>query len=80
MLKAQARPLSRDAPVWRADALDFRGQMVDRFVPSMRQRIDLADIHRRALRAIPETMEGAPPLPVPQTCPVTLDDLLNEET
>ena len=78
MLKAEAWPLSRDAPVWRADAIDFRGQAADRFAPSMRQKIDLAHVYRRALRAIPETMDGQPPLPVPQTCPVTLDELLSE--
>jgi len=36
------------------------------------------EIYRRALRAMPETIDGQPPLPVPQTCPVTLDELLAE--
>ena len=40
------------------------------------KRIDLADIYRRALNALPETVNGRPPLPVPQTCPVTLEELL----
>ena len=78
MLKAEGWPLSRDAPVWRADALDFRGQAASRFTPSMRQRIDLARLYRRAVRAIPEAMDGVPPLPVPEACPVTLDELLSE--
>jgi hypothetical protein len=42
----------------------------------MRQKIDVADIYAKALRAMPETMDGQPPLPVPDVCPVTLDDLL----
>jgi Domain of unknown function DUF29 len=42
MLKAEAWQLSRDAPSWRADAIDFRQQARRRFVPSMRQRIDVA--------------------------------------
>ena len=50
MLKAEAWPQSRDAPVWRADALDFRLRATDRFVPSMRQRIDIAKLHRQAIR------------------------------
>jgi hypothetical protein len=29
-------------------------------------------------RALPDTMDGQPPLPVPQQCPVTLDELLTE--
>ena len=32
----------------------------------------------KSLRALPETIDGVPPLPVPQTCPSTLDDLLAE--
>jgi uncharacterized protein DUF29 len=33
MLKAEAWPLSRDAPTWRADAIDFRRQARDAFTP-----------------------------------------------
>ena len=44
MLKAEAWPLSRDAPNWRADAVDFRQQARRRFVPSMRQKIDVAQL------------------------------------
>jgi hypothetical protein len=79
MLKAEAWPLSRDAPNWRADAIDFRTQAADRYAPSMRQRLELDRIYRQALRAIPETVDGQPPLPLPDVCPVTLDELLSEE-
>ena len=41
----------------------------------MRQKIDVADIHAKARRALPESMDGLPPLPVPEVCPVTLDEL-----
>jgi Domain of unknown function DUF29 len=78
MLKAEAWPLSRDAPIWRADAIDFRRQARRRFVPSMRQKIDVADLYADALAAMPETIDGVPPLPVPTECPVTLDELLAE--
>jgi hypothetical protein len=76
MLKAEAWPLSRDAPSWRADAIDFRRQARRRFVPSMRQRIDVAGLYADALAAMPETIDDQPPLPVPTECPVTLDELL----
>jgi hypothetical protein len=79
MLKAEAWPLSIDAPSWRADAIDFRQQAQRRFGPSMRQRIDLALLYRQALRALPETIDSQPPLPVPDVCPVTLDELLSDE-
>jgi Domain of unknown function DUF29 len=78
MLKAEAWPLSRDAPTWRADAIDFRRQARRRFVPSMRQKIDLASLYADALAAVPETIDGQSPLPVPEMCPVTLDELLGE--
>jgi hypothetical protein len=79
MLKVEAWPLSRDAPNWRADAIGFRAQAANRFVPSMRQKINLARIYRQARRAVPETMDDQAPLPLPDTCPVTLDELLSEE-
>jgi hypothetical protein len=78
MLKAEAWPLSRDAPSWRADAIDFRRQARRRFVPSMRQKIDLASLYADALAAIPDTTDGQPPLPIPDVCLVTLDELLDE--
>jgi hypothetical protein len=79
MLKAEAWPLSRDAPSWRADAIDFRRQARDAFTPSMRQKIDVAGLYADALAALPETMDGQPPLPMPATCPVTLDELLADD-
>ncbi|MBV8613273.1 MAG: DUF29 domain-containing protein [Acetobacteraceae bacterium] len=79
MLKAQAWPRSLAAPGWRAEAIRFRGDAADRFAPSMRQRINLERLYRRALRAMPETIDGQPPLPVPAECPVTLDALLSED-
>jgi hypothetical protein len=76
MLKAEAWPLCRDAPSWRADAIDFRRQARRRFVPSMRQRIDVVSLYADALAALPDTVDGEQPLPVPAECPVTLDELL----
>jgi hypothetical protein len=64
MLKAEARPLSRDAPSRRADAIDFRQQARRRFAPSMRPKIDVAGLYADARRALPETMDGLPPLPI----------------
>lgn len=76
MLKAEAWSQARDAPVWRADAIDFRQQAGRRFVPSMRQKIDVAQLYRQALRALPESIDGELPRPVAEACPVTLDELL----
>jgi hypothetical protein len=76
MLKAEGWPTLPAVPHWQAKARLFRAQARRRFAPSMRQRIDLAGIYRDAVRALPDTMDGLPPSPVPHECPVTLDELL----
>jgi hypothetical protein len=79
MLKAEAWPLSREVPHWQAEARLFRSNAESRFTPSMRQRIDLARLYRRALRGLPDTIDGQAPLPVPDACPWTLDGLLADD-
>jgi hypothetical protein len=76
MLKAEAWPLSDAVAHWRSEAIVARINAADAFAPSMRQNIDIADIYTKALRALPETIDGM--LPVPDVCPVTLDELLSE--
>jgi hypothetical protein len=75
-LKVHAWPEASYIPHWRAEARGFRDDARDHFTPSMRQKIDLADLYRRALNRLPEAIDGQPPLPVPEVCPVTLDELL----
>jgi hypothetical protein len=77
-IKAKAWPLSRDAPHWRSEARVARINAADAYAPSMRRHLDVADLYAKALRALPETVDGQPPLPMPQTCPMTLDDLLGD--
>ena len=79
LLKRQAWPEARDSGHWRDEARVFRAQAANRFVPSMRQRIDVARLWRLALRAMPRLIDGQPPLAVPDTCPPTLDELLDGE-
>ena len=45
----------------------------------MRQRIDIDRIHRRALRAMPDTIDGQPPL-APRNDMPTLEELLSEDS
>jgi hypothetical protein len=78
MLKAEAWPLSGEVPHWQAESRLFRADARRRFIPSMRQRIDLTSIYRQALRGLPGAIDGQAPLPVPDVCPVTLDELLSE--
>ena len=76
MLKAEAWPLSDAVPHWRSEAIVAWINAADAFAPSIRQTIDIANIYAKALRALPETVDGVPPLPLPTECPVTLDELL----
>ena len=76
-LKSEAWPRSRDEPHWRGEARGFRAQARRKYRPSMRDKVDVPGIYADALSALPETMDGQPPLPVPATCPVTLDELLS---
>jgi len=78
-LKCEAWPLISYVPHWRAEARVARGDAADAFAPSMRPHVDVEALYRRALRGLPDTIDGQPPLPVPSTCPVTLDGLLNTE-
>ena len=75
-LKCQAWPSSREVPHWRAEARGFRDDARRRFVPSMRQRIDVDELYRRALSRLPESLDDQRPVPVPEVCPVTLDEML----
>ena len=77
-LKAEAWPLALDVPRWRAEARLFRRLTRRRFTESMRQRIDVAGLYADALACLPEKIDGQEPLPVPNTCPVTLDELLSD--
>jgi hypothetical protein len=79
-LKAEAWPASRDVPHWRAEARLHRDEARDAYTPSMARRdeLQIERLWRRALRGMPDTEDGLPPLPVPNTCPVTLGELLAE--
>jgi len=76
-VKAIGWPESRDVVNWEADARMFCAQAADRFAPSMRGKLDLARMYRRAVRALPETTDGRSP--VPAECHWTLDALLAED-
>jgi hypothetical protein len=78
-LKAEAWPLARDVPHWRGEARGFRARARRKYRPSMRGKLDLVGIYSDALEALPDSMDGQPPLPVSTECPVTLDELLAQQ-
>lgn len=78
MLKATAWPLSPSVPHWQAEARGFRAQARRKYRASMAQKLDVGGLYADALYALPEAVDGQPPLPVPAECEVTLDELLGE--
>lgn len=77
-LKAEAWPLSRDVPHWRSEARVARIDAVATYSPSMRAKgsTSLTSTLRRC--AIPDMIDGLPPLPLSDTCLATRDELLSE--
>ena len=72
------KSLSRDVDRWWAEARGHRADAQRQYTPSKAQRIDVEKLYRDARRRLPATMDGTQPLPVPDTCPVTLAELLSE--
>ena len=77
-LKSRAWPDRQEVSHWRAEMRLQRGQAADDFTPSMRQKLDVAALYRRALRGLPEAIDGQPPVALPETCPWSLDQLLSD--
>ena len=78
LLKIQGWPDCQAIEHWRTEIVNSQDEAEQRYVPSMRQRIDLDRAYRRARRnAMQTNVDGRPPLPLPDTCPFSLDQLLN---
>ncbi len=71
-----------DGPVahWRGETIGFLADAQSRFSPSMRRRIVLSDLYRKALDQVREGAQiGATVRALPDECPFTLDELLAED-
>lgn len=75
-LKTRAWPLSIAVPHWRAEARGHRKDARRHFSPSMRSQIDMEELYRDALGRLPETIDGQPPMAVPEACPVSFDEMV----
>jgi hypothetical protein len=77
LLKLHAWPASQAAGHWHDEAGTFLDDAERRFTPSMRKRIDLAELYAKALRrARTATDESGEARPLPDDCPFDLDALL----
>jgi Domain of unknown function DUF29 len=79
-LKAAAWPQAPSARKWPYEAGTFLDDVSDDWTPSVASRIDLAAVCAKVLRRIRalEFEEGEPG-PLPDRCPVALDELLHGE-
>jgi hypothetical protein len=75
-LQALAWPASAAVPHWQSKERVLLANAPRRYVPSMRQKLDLDAIYQDALAGMPSSIGGQPPLPVPAACPATPDTLL----
>ena len=77
LLKLHAWPNSVAAAHWRGEIPGFLAGARRSFSPSMRRRIDLADLYADAVYEMTgRSDDTGEPRPLPDACPFTLDDLL----
>ena len=77
LLKLHAWPGSPAAAHWRGEVADFLADARCAFAPSMRQRIDLAELYADALYQVRTGTDDADELhPLSEVCPFALDELL----
>ncbi len=76
LLKLHRQPEGQATGHWHSEIANFLADAQQRFSASMRQRIDLDVLYRRALRQL--RVDGQA-LVAPDACPFTIDDLLDED-
>lgn len=78
LLKARGWPASQACDHRRAEIGLFQLEADRRLTPSMRQRLDVADLYRRTLILARRTRtDGTSAADLPETCLFSLDDLLH---
>ncbi len=79
LLKLYMAPRSRSASHWRGEVVTFLADARRYFSPSMRQRIDLAELYAGVLFRLRTEARGKRDPRLPAICPFVLDDLLVAE-
>jgi len=84
MAHAAKAALSRNPDVvghWRSECVEFHDRIVDLYRPSMRERIDMATLWRRACRKVEASFadDGEPKPKLARECPFSLDALIDPE-
>ncbi len=77
LLKMTAWPENAAVRHWREEVAAFQAAAAQRFVPSMRQRIDLNRVYVQAIKQLRRSDFDQPMPDWPAECPVGLDVLLD---
>jgi hypothetical protein len=80
-LKIVIDPNATSAERWFDEIITFQGDAVLAFSPGLKQRLDLEKIWRVACNGVTRSLEkhGVAVPPLPENCPLSLDDLLDPE-
>lgn len=84
MAHAAKAALSRNPDIvghWRSECVEFHDRLMDAYRPSMRGRIDMEALWRRAKRKVIASFDdhGEPRPSLPTKCPFSLDELVDPE-
>jgi Domain of unknown function DUF29 len=84
MAHAAKAALSRNPDVvghWRSECIEFHDRLIEEYRPSMRDRIDMETLWKRAGRKIAASFadHGEPRPRLPAQCPFTLDQLIDPD-
>ena len=78
LLKLHAFPESAAAQHWRSEAGAFLTEAKRTFSPSMRHRIDIAEISRNAMTGLRRSGQTLAVAAIPWSYPLTLEELFDE--
>ena len=81
LLKIAIDPNTASAEHWFEEIITFQGDAVLAFSPGLKQRLDLEKVWRVACNGATRSLEkhGVAVPPLPESCPLSLDDLLDPE-
>jgi hypothetical protein len=75
-MKFQAWPDAPDVPDWLTEAALLRSQASRQCSAEINKRLVAQRIYRWALKDLPDEVDGVAARPIPEVCPVTIDQLL----
>lgn len=82
LIRGAVEPQADAFALWRAEATAAQLDLQDRYLPSMRRRVDVAKLWQAALKVAAARLAAGgagPPQGLPEDCPLKLADLLKSD-